>query len=208
MMSSLKFQTQEELDVYFSQSRLRCLLCGKSFAGLNQHLTRNHQMPAREYKIMFGIPLGYGLLGCEAKAKLITHGHNMAADVGSEQLKAMHAARSHTGGVVSHAPVITRKRQEIALEKLAGSPMHISKVAVNEMVETFCDACGAQMERSKFAVITKKSRLLCADCVKKRGNDASNKWKQNNPDRWREMQRRAYHRKMAKLRAGRGAGDE
>jgi predicted transcriptional regulator len=56
------FQTVEELDAYFDQDCLPCLLCGRSYRTLHTHLLKTHHMAADDYRARYGIPWTRGLL--------------------------------------------------------------------------------------------------------------------------------------------------
>jgi len=58
-----KFQSVDELQQYFDQEKLVCLLCGKLCIQLAAHVGPSHKVTADEYKYRFGIPWTYGLAG-------------------------------------------------------------------------------------------------------------------------------------------------
>jgi hypothetical protein len=49
------FTTMGQVEVYLSQPRIKCLVCGACFKNLGTHL-KVHGMTADEYRIRFGIP--------------------------------------------------------------------------------------------------------------------------------------------------------
>ena len=55
------FKSREDVSRYLSGSKITCLLCNDEFVGLGNHISMIHDMTAREYKIMFGIPVTLGL---------------------------------------------------------------------------------------------------------------------------------------------------
>ncbi len=57
-----KFKTKAELDAYFEGDRIVCLMCGKSYVMLGQHLKSAHNMDGDAYRARFGIPWRKGLL--------------------------------------------------------------------------------------------------------------------------------------------------
>lgn len=63
------FRTKAELDAYFAQDPLPCLICGKSFTRLSHHIPRMHQMQPDEYRAAFGIPWGRGLISESLRQK-------------------------------------------------------------------------------------------------------------------------------------------
>lgn len=56
-----RFKSDQEVQEYFNQDRLPCLLCGKTFKLLGKHLLRAHDMSGDEYKEIFNIPWGQAL---------------------------------------------------------------------------------------------------------------------------------------------------
>lgn len=68
-MRDTPFETNAELDDYFSDSRIQCLECGKRFANLTLHLA-SHHMTAADYREKWAIPAGRGLVGSATRDKL------------------------------------------------------------------------------------------------------------------------------------------
>lgn len=64
-----KFTTKKQIDAYFNDDKIECLLCGKRFKALGVHLSRKHEITGDEYKTRFGLPYGIGLAGLETKLK-------------------------------------------------------------------------------------------------------------------------------------------
>lgn len=60
-----KFQTVEEIRHYLDQTKLVCLLCGREFALLSQHLRMTHDMEADRYKEMYGLRWTTALAGVD-----------------------------------------------------------------------------------------------------------------------------------------------
>jgi DNA-binding NarL/FixJ family response regulator len=58
-----RFSSFEELKVYFDKDKLTCLLCGREYIGLGNHISVGHEITMDEYKAQFGIPWTYGLAG-------------------------------------------------------------------------------------------------------------------------------------------------
>lgn len=59
------FQTREALDNYLSGDRVTCLRCGQSYAILDTHLRKQHDMTSDDYREIYGIPANRGLVGAE-----------------------------------------------------------------------------------------------------------------------------------------------
>ena len=51
--------TLDEVDAYFTEERITCLMCGKKYKGLGSHI-RVHDINEEEYKMRFGLPLTRG----------------------------------------------------------------------------------------------------------------------------------------------------
>ena len=81
-----QFQDESAIHEYFGHHKLTCLECGHAFRGLQQHINHMHLMAADDYKVKFGIPLGYGLVGTETKEKLKVFTTALNASLTSEQM--------------------------------------------------------------------------------------------------------------------------
>lgn len=55
-----QFQTKAEVDVYFAGEKVQCLLCGKWYKEISNHL-QVHEITVDEYKKRFGLPWSKGL---------------------------------------------------------------------------------------------------------------------------------------------------
>lgn len=62
-------KTVEELDLYLSGDKIRCLICGGEYKSLGHHLSRTHSLGAREYKEKFNIPVTRSLCGDDLKER-------------------------------------------------------------------------------------------------------------------------------------------
>jgi len=56
-----KFKTSKEIKAYFDGDKIQCLLCGRWFRGLGNHVLKIHEITADEYKTRFGLPYNRGL---------------------------------------------------------------------------------------------------------------------------------------------------
>lgn len=59
--SGVQFRTRSEVEKYFGNRTIKCLLCGKKFGRLASHLAFKHGMRADEYKARYGLPWSRGL---------------------------------------------------------------------------------------------------------------------------------------------------
>ena len=60
-----KFETIEEIELYFEGQKIQCLLCGRKLMALGHHLTKIHSMTNIEYKLRYGLPMNKGLTSSE-----------------------------------------------------------------------------------------------------------------------------------------------
>ena len=66
------FATTLEVSEYLNCDRIVCLICGRTFALLTQHLRLTHSMGAIEYKERYRLPRKRGLIGLAVSQKLST----------------------------------------------------------------------------------------------------------------------------------------
>ena len=69
-MSAEPFKTMDDIEEYFSNDRLTCLVCGRTFKALIGHIYRKHGISADEYKERFGLPFQRGLVTPDLHSKL------------------------------------------------------------------------------------------------------------------------------------------
>lgn len=79
-MKSNQFKTLEDIEEYFNNDEIECLVCGDYKKSLALHLKAEHEMTADEYRQEFGLPLGRGLIGRDVHRKL-----SNAARLGQEK---------------------------------------------------------------------------------------------------------------------------
>jgi len=60
-----KFQTKDEVRAYLDHTKVTCLLCGRKYIQLANHIARAHDVCRDDYKERYGIPWSYGLAGKE-----------------------------------------------------------------------------------------------------------------------------------------------
>lgn len=197
-----QFQTLAQLDDYFAEEKLQCLICGHAFAGLSQHINHQHAMSSREYQLAYGIPFGRGLVGCVTSEKISEATTERMEAMGPEAVMAqMENAQSlnfERGCKPSHAPAITAMRRLIALEKMVDSPNHISRTARLEMVDVPCSVCQAPTRVNGMVAITTACRLLCKDCRRRRISAVSLASKHKRLDYYQQYQREWKRKNKAK----------
>jgi hypothetical protein len=64
------FGTKAEIDDYFCGNKVQCLLCGKWFKTLHQHLGRTHDVTVDDYRERYGLPWRRGLCGAGTSEKI------------------------------------------------------------------------------------------------------------------------------------------
>jgi hypothetical protein len=67
------FQTMEELQTYFAQDGLPCLLCGRTYLALHLHLNKTHRMALNDYRVRYGIPWTRGLVAKPLRDKQVAN---------------------------------------------------------------------------------------------------------------------------------------
>lgn len=68
--------SDEEIRKYFGNDKVECLLCGRRFLRLGQHLSI-HEITDEQYKIRYGLPFGSSLLSYDER---IRHGEIAGRD--------------------------------------------------------------------------------------------------------------------------------
>ena len=97
------FRTIADVDEYLSGDSVECLVCGRLFRNLTKHLQMLHSVDPREYRIQYGIPLSWSLVGATTRAL-----HANAALKQTETLEKLLAAGKSRG---SAAGVAKRQTQ-------------------------------------------------------------------------------------------------
>jgi len=62
------FQSIEDVRAYLSGDKIICLLCGKEYRGIGNHIQAIHGMSVDQYKEFYNIPWTYGLLCSDSSA--------------------------------------------------------------------------------------------------------------------------------------------
>lgn len=100
------FTTKAEVDAYFAQDPLPCLICGKPFVRLSHHVPRMHAMQADEYRATFGIPWGRGLISESLRLK--------QAGIMNEQRAAGILPRSPSPEHIARIQILAKHRRPTA----------------------------------------------------------------------------------------------
>ncbi len=75
------FQSKDEIDAYFAEEKIQCLLCGKWYRWLTHgHLNKIHNMTIDEYRERYGLPWERGLTGSGVHKTFVEHGKKLASE--------------------------------------------------------------------------------------------------------------------------------
>lgn len=155
------FQTQKELDEWYSHDALRCHICGGNFPGLYRHVSLAHGITARDYKLRFGIPLTYGLAGRTTRQKHAACGCATSVKMSVDGYANLsHARTAKTGTRVAWAPY----QAAIHASRMIKSPNHPSNFE-GEM-ELTCRECGDAYEVPASIGLSKQCVAKCPTCRK------------------------------------------
>jgi hypothetical protein len=132
-----KFTTRQEVLNYLSGSMVECLLCGKKYRSLAAHLSKTHKMPAKQYKLLFNIPLTLTLNSALSKAEWSKEHLNS-----SQRLKHLKKISSLGAG--------NRKGQKTDRAEMTKKPKGLEIIRKNEktIVELNCVECGKSYTRT------------------------------------------------------------
>ena len=64
------FKTAQEVKLYLSGDKIQCLRCGKKMKMLGCHILRVHGLTCDEYRSVYGIPWGLGLVSRDVAEKM------------------------------------------------------------------------------------------------------------------------------------------
>lgn len=169
-----KFENSEQLDSYFSDDKIECLLCGQEYKNLGLHISKGHKIPVRKYKKLFDIPLKYGLICPSTKVKCQENGS--PADFLIEEGKKVTKPRLRAvrGIKVQHSLVSKKKLRE-SMRKARQKANLLHKKNINQPSEEFCCICGKAIIRTVFGMKHLEAigkQPICKKCAKA-------KWKKN-----------------------------
>jgi hypothetical protein len=71
MARDKRFRTRQQVERYFAGNTIECLLCGRWFQKLINHLFYKHGMSADEYKGRFGLPWRRGLVSAKSRSRIV-----------------------------------------------------------------------------------------------------------------------------------------
>lgn len=152
-------QSLHALEQYFSTDELVCLICGQPSKGLGQHVSHAHGLSAREYKLKYGLPITYGLVGKATREKLSACGEATNIKMSADGHMNLIAARQARGKTRVHWPEYMRKEHA---NKMVESDLHPSNA---EGFETLvCVHCGDDVQVDAKIAFARQCRTLCESC--------------------------------------------
>lgn len=167
------FQSIDEVRQYLSGDCIVCLLCGKAYRSIGQHITAIHDMTVDEYRQRYDIPWTYGLV-CGESEQLYSQAAKKRMDEGwSPPMK----TGDDLERLVSGPRRQTKFRAEISTQNLgdAALPKHPLSVGPNGDLETFTK----RRERltSKRGTKEYKEKMSNRSGLEERGRSLGKSWK-------------------------------
>lgn len=166
-----QFQDEESIARYLANEKLECLLCGRSFVNLSNHISRFHNIPVERYHDQFGIPRSRGLIGEHLKAsqhhRMVAWNAALAPEVvtanTSKALEAAHAAK-RTAPLLPVDVARLSKLQEMS----ANSPNRVERKFKGQRQLFPCADCGEPAMTSTVHAIKNACKVFCAACGRAR----------------------------------------
>ncbi len=214
-----KFKTQEQLDDYFGEDSIECLICHKHLKSLGVHLRMKHDMTAKGYRYQFGIPMKYGLVSKELSERMSKNSEANTkhllkftpedrvkyGKIGAAAAKAADNTRGNHSDITNK---MFKKRAEEVLTPL--SKKKIDELRSDPDVDGKCEGCG---DTTSVSAINKwrEIKIFCECCKKKKHNivqtKAREKWrKEDNEGRKKYFNEKGkiYRERDKKARIARG----
>jgi hypothetical protein len=66
-------EPEGQMETYFAQNGLLCLLCGRTYLALHLHLNKTHEMALDDYRARYGIPWTRGLVAKPLRDKQVAN---------------------------------------------------------------------------------------------------------------------------------------
>lgn len=163
------FASVAEVDAYFANEPLQCLLCGHHFKSLTTHLRKHGYLPD-EYRERFGIPYTRGLVTSDLirrRSVILKDVRNALGEGRLEEIRAVARERSK-----SRRPA--PKRSAAAIEAAAKGLIGKKRPDLNATVEAPCSDCGKVVTLNKRA--TARAVHCCEDCRRERSRASWRKY--------------------------------
>ena len=177
---------------YLNGDKIECLICGKSFKSVGNHVFMAHGITAREYKVQFGISTSAGLLGDKTRAA-----HKEYSIDNKHKAKLADIRVDEFGSVADY--VLARKCEYIPIIKESarrGVSLYSIYKATNKIIEFIkkygsnsekellrkslaftttqnpkvtvkCECCGKAIEKFHSELVKTKSPTCSYECARK-----------------------------------------
>jgi hypothetical protein len=148
------FASTSEANAYLDNAKLTCLLCGKEYAGLYQHLTRTHSVTVEEYQEKYNLPRSRGLVGT-----------NLASVLSEVRKKAFAEGRlPQCEGLwkfaKNNAPNPTSAFSRLARREINADPSR-GKLKPLPLETRTCPTCGSEFQCQRWT----KKKYCGARCI-------------------------------------------
>lgn len=179
------FESVEAVREYLSHDKIMCLRCGKEYHRLGVHLQRIHGMTPDQYKSMYKIPWGYGLVGTvsheitsAAILKRMEDGWQPPAKVGAEHDAMVMAPRRKT-------PFAAEISQQNLGEFAAG---HMPEGLYPEKL---CVTCGAMFTPKRC------NHIVCHEC--RRSARAKQRYHEKRAEGWNQRKPKVFTERPCRI---------
>ncbi len=158
----LAFDSQAALDAWYSADALRCHICGDSFPGLYRHVGMAHGISVRDYKIRYGIPMGYGLSGRATRMKQRACGAATSTKNRESGFDNLEKAREAKRNGETRTAWVRYQAAEHGV-RISESPNPPSRY--EGMTEMTCTSCGNHFDMPASIALAFQCRAKCPDCL-------------------------------------------
>lgn len=102
--------TTDEVEAYFDEPTITCLLCGRQLYKLHMHLDRIHSLSVTEYRERFGLPHTRGLVGTVTHHKMqhMAYSRGLGRDL---EVRRMALALAHAANLGGTSPSTFKTRR-------------------------------------------------------------------------------------------------
>ncbi|NHN93851.1 hypothetical protein GVI59_18320 [Acetobacter sicerae] len=113
------FTGRSEVDEYLSHDEIACLICGRRFRTLARHVRITHNLSCDQYRKMFAIPAGCGLVCAPLRKQAAdqTRQRHLSGKLSPDLLAASQAARQAGRGERVAWELLEQSRRAAAIER-------------------------------------------------------------------------------------------
>lgn len=158
-IESNAISSEAQLAEYFDHDELECLICHERHAGLYRHVLMVHGLSTRDYKIHFGIPMTYGLVGKATKAKMQASAEATQTKMRAIGFDNLEKARAARGNTRIAWPTYHREAQS---GKMVNSPNHPRYA--EGLDELICKTCGGAVYLPASVSVALQCSVSCETC--------------------------------------------